>query len=88
VSGNEDKGVRVPDYDLTWRTSGACQGLDPEIFYPDNEENCGQAKSVCAECKVRIACLTYALDSREKQGVWGGASARERRKMLRTSRSA
>jgi WhiB family redox-sensing transcriptional regulator len=37
---------------------------------------------------VRIACLTYALDSREKQGVWGGASARERRKMLRTRRIA
>jgi WhiB family redox-sensing transcriptional regulator len=88
VSGNEDKGVHVPDYDLTWRNSGACQGLDPEIFYPDNEENCSQAKSVCAECKVRIACLAYALDSREKQGVWGGASARERRKMLRTRRIA
>jgi WhiB family redox-sensing transcriptional regulator len=85
---DENKGVRVPEFDLSWRNSGACQGLDPQIFYPDNEENCSKAKSVCSECKVRIACLTYALDSREKQGVWGGTSARERRKMLRTRRSA
>jgi len=78
----------VAEYDFSWRSSGACQGLNPEIFYPDNEENCQQAKAVCGECKVRIACLTYALDSREKQGIWGGASARERRRILRIRRSA
>ena len=50
------------------------------------QNNC--RAGACGECKVRIACLTYALDSREKQGVWGGASAREHRKMLRTRRSA
>ncbi|MBJ7397261.1 MAG: WhiB family transcriptional regulator [Actinobacteria bacterium] len=74
------------EYDLTWRAKGACQGLNPDIFYPDSEENCEQALSICKTCEVRIACLNYALESREKQGVWGGASARERRKLLRTSR--
>ena len=74
------------EYDLTWRAKGACQGLNPDIFYPDSEENCEQALSICKNCEVRIACLNYALESREKQGVWGGASARERRKLLRTSR--
>ncbi|NQW33340.1 MAG: WhiB family transcriptional regulator, partial [Acidimicrobiaceae bacterium] len=59
---------------------------NPDIFYPDSEENCEQALSICKTCEVRIACLNYALESREKQGVWGGASARERRKLLRTSR--
>jgi WhiB family redox-sensing transcriptional regulator len=76
----------VLEYDLTWRAKGACQGLNPDIFYPDSEENCEQALSICKTCEVRIACLNYALESREKQGVWGGASARERRKLLRTSR--
>ncbi|MDA2954234.1 MAG: WhiB family transcriptional regulator [Actinomycetota bacterium] len=74
------------EYDLSWRAKGACQGLNPDIFYPDSEENCEQALSICKTCEVRIACLNYALESREKQGVWGGASARERRKLLRTNR--
>lgn len=71
------------ELETTWRSKGACQGLDTEIFYPDNEDDCEAAISICKTCQVRIACLNYALDSREKQGVWGGASARERRRLLR-----
>ncbi len=74
------------EFDVSWRVKGACQGLDPDIFYPDNDDNCDQAISICKTCQVRIACLNYALDSREKQGVWGGASARERRRLLRVGR--
>ncbi|MEY4656908.1 MAG: hypothetical protein RL073_1135 [Actinomycetota bacterium] len=72
--------------DVTWRSSGACQGLDAEIFYPENEDHADFALSVCEQCAVRIACLNYALDNREQQGVWGGATARDRRKMLRQRR--
>jgi WhiB family redox-sensing transcriptional regulator len=72
--------------DVAWRSSGACQGLDAEIFYPENEDNADFALSVCEHCAVRIACLNYALDTREQQGVWGGATARDRRKMLRQRR--
>jgi len=76
----------VLEFDVSWRVKGACQGLDPDIFYPDNEENSDEAISICKTCEVRIACLNYALDSREKQGVWGGASARDRRRLLRVGR--
>lgn len=69
-----------------WRSRGACQGLDPEIFYPDNDDHADVAKAVCEECQVRIACLNHALDNREHQGVWGGATARERRRLLRQRR--
>ena len=44
------------------------------------------AKQVCRECGVRTACLEFALESREKVGVWGGATERERRRMLRQRR--
>ena len=50
--------------DVAWRSSGACQGLDAEIFYPENEDNADFALSVCEHCAVRIACLNYALDTR------------------------
>ena len=56
--------------DIVWRQLGACRGLDPGIFYPESEEDADQAKAVCAECGVRVACLEHALASREKVGVW------------------
>lgn len=74
------------EFDLSWRVNSACQGLDPDIFYPESEDNCDRAIAICKSCHVRIACLNYALETREKQGVWGGASARERRRLLRVGR--
>jgi WhiB family redox-sensing transcriptional regulator len=70
----------------TWRSLGACQGLDPAIFFPDSEEDADEAKSICDECSVRISCLEHALASREKDGVWGGATEKERRRLIRQRR--
>lgn len=72
--------------EIVWRELGACKGLDPSIFYPDDDSEATDAKAVCAACGVRVACLEYALQSREKQGVWGGATERERRRMVRQRR--
>ncbi|MCE2855190.1 MAG: WhiB family transcriptional regulator [Ilumatobacteraceae bacterium] len=72
--------------DITWRLRGACHGLDPAIFFPDEEDEAEIAKEICAECDVRIACLEYALASRERDGVWGGATERERRRIIRQRR--
>ena len=65
---------------------GACRGLDASIFYPDNDEDARIATEVCQECGVRRACLEFALTQREKAGVWGGATERERRRILRQRR--
>lgn len=70
----------------SWKVRGACAGLNPEIFFPDNDEVAEEAKSICADCSVRISCLEHALASREKDGVWGGATARERRRIIRQRR--
>ncbi len=72
--------------DIMWRDVGACRGLDPTIFYPEEDDDAGDAKSVCAECRVRVTCLEFALNHREKQGVWGGATERERRRIIRQRR--
>ena len=72
--------------DLSWRFRGACRGLDPEIFYPLSDEEAGAAKDVCASCTVRQQCLDYALANREREGVWGGATEKERRRILRQRR--
>lgn len=73
-------------HELEWRMLGACRGLDAGVFYPDDDDEAEVAKHVCEECHVREACLEYALTRREKIGVWGGATERERRRILRQRR--
>jgi WhiB family redox-sensing transcriptional regulator len=76
----------VSAHELEWRMLGACRGLDPSIFYPDEDDEAEIAKEVCEGCGVRVACLEHALSAREKVGVWGGATERERRRMIRQRR--
>ena len=70
----------------TWRNKAACNGLDPQIFYPETDEEALVAKAVCAGCPVQAACLDYSLGRREKDGVWGGCTERERRRIIRQRR--
>lgn len=73
---------------LPWRSKAACKGLSPEIFYPSTEDDADAepAKAVCEECVVRESCLEHALSVREKDGIWGGATERERRRIIRQRR--
>jgi WhiB family redox-sensing transcriptional regulator len=73
---------------LSWRQKGACRGLDPGIFYPASDDDAGPAKAICATCPVREPCLEYALAHRERDGIWGGATEKERRRMLRQRRKS
>jgi WhiB family redox-sensing transcriptional regulator len=84
--GTEGLGLIVTAKVMVWRELGACRGLDPGLFFPDEDEEANTAKSVCEQCVVRIVCLEHALASREKQGVWGGATERERRRIIRYRR--
>ena len=70
----------------TWRDQAACRGLDPEVFYPITEEEEATAKNICADCTVRQSCLEHAITHREKDGIWGGATERERRRIIRQRR--
>jgi WhiB family redox-sensing transcriptional regulator len=69
----------------TWRKQAACRGLDVEAFYPmsEDEADAAEAKAICTECPVRQACLEHALAHREREGVWGGTTERERRRIVR-----
>ena len=72
--------------ELKWFDLGACRGLDSAVFYPDDETGAESAKSVCGSCAVQSTCLEYALSSREKAGIWGGATERDRRRIIRQRR--
>lgn len=77
-----------PDHGATdpqaWRRDALCAQTDPEAFFPD-DGNVADAKRMCARCCVRESCLSHALSANEPFGVWGGLSATERRKLLRTT---
>ena len=70
----------------TWRDHAACRGIEPDLFYPVSDEEADPAKEICGLCPVRAACLEHALTVRERDGVWGGATERERRRMIRQRR--
>lgn len=44
-----------------------------------------RAKLICASCPVRPDCLSYALDHRQEQGIWGGLTEEERHRIPRRS---
>jgi len=69
-----------------WADRAACRGLDPAIFYPLTDEEADHAKLVCGECPVQDLCLEHAIEHREKNGVWGGATERERLRIVRRRR--
>lgn len=73
---------------LSWRQRAACRGADPDIFYPASDEEAEPAKAICGQCPVRQPCLEYALANRERDGIWGGATERERRRIIRQRRKS
>lgn len=72
----------------SWTERAACHGLDPVIFFPPEGEPADDAKRICDHCAVRSECLEHALRSREREGVWGGATELERRRIIRRRRRA
>ena len=49
-----------------------CRVADPELWFAEKPADLEAAKSLCAGCPVRGACLAGALDRAEPWGVWGG----------------
>jgi WhiB family transcriptional regulator, redox-sensing transcriptional regulator len=72
----------VPE-SLSWMHHARCRGLSPSLFFPPDGEGVQAARPVCGECPVRVQCLEFALANDINNGVWGGTSERERRRILR-----
>lgn len=73
-----------------WQARAACRDVDPDLFFPIGPPNTGagarqvaRARAVCRRCPVAAACLRFALDTRQADGVWGGTTEGERNAALR-----
>ncbi|MFE5658333.1 WhiB family transcriptional regulator [Streptomyces sp. NPDC056517] len=71
-----------------WQESALCAQTDPELFHPKQGHVCPEARRVCGACEVRVECLAYALAKPETDGVWGGLTYRERRRLQAEQRAA
>ncbi len=69
--------------DGDWRDLALCAEIDPERWFPEKGASTREAKQVCRKCDVRAECLAYALRNGEREGIWGGMSDRERRRIGR-----
>jgi WhiB family redox-sensing transcriptional regulator len=73
---------------MDWRHQALCRDQDPELFFPIGTTGPAtaqveQAKVVCRRCTVVDDCLTWAVDTGQESGVWGGTSEDERRALRR-----
>jgi WhiB family redox-sensing transcriptional regulator len=66
-----------------WRSAARCRTADAEELFVSGARQ-REARSFCRACPVRTECLAHALDERIEFGVWGGATERERRALLRS----
>ena len=72
--------------EYAWMLQGRCRDVNPGGFFPSDGLGVELAQHVCAECAVKTECLEYALLHHIGDGVWGGRSERERRRMVQQSR--
>ena len=86
VSAAWQRGLPPPGTASTtqvWRFEAACSQDDPDLFFPVGKGEAArrqarQAKAVCGGCPVMLACLTWAMETEQTDGVWGGLDEVER----------
>jgi WhiB family redox-sensing transcriptional regulator len=49
-----------------------CRNFDPDLWFSESPAELELAKSLCADCPLRIECLAGAVERAEPWGVWGG----------------
>jgi WhiB family transcriptional regulator, redox-sensing transcriptional regulator len=78
--------------------SPLCSEVDPDLFFPvetlqpstRNSEVYLQekeVKAICSACPLRAGCAEYALKDLDIQGIWGGLTWTDRKRMVRRART-
>lgn len=69
----------------SWRELALCNGSTEVSFFPMPDDLVGinAAKDVCSNCSVADECLAFALETNQPDGIWGGATPKERTRLRR-----
>jgi WhiB family redox-sensing transcriptional regulator len=73
---------------MDWRHKAACRQEEPELFFPIGNTGPAlmqieEARKVCNVCDVTELCLSWAIETGQDAGVWGGLNEDERRSLKR-----
>lgn len=69
-----------------WMDRALCANTDPELFFPMDRggyQSKEHALRTCARCEVSASCLAFALENALDFGIYGGATAEQRKTMGR-----
>lgn len=86
ITAEPVKQLPFDDSPTAWMAEGNCRKYPPTTFFPSDGVGVDRARAICKDCPVIDTCLEYALTDRIEHGVWGGASERERRRILKRRR--
>lgn len=72
-----------------WMEQGSCVSTNnPDAWFPGvgpRTWNTHAVIRVCRRCPVADACLRYAIERPDLQGIWGGTTHRERKSARKES---
>lgn len=57
-------------------------------FFPASGESLEPARAICGRCLVQAECRTYAVETDERHGMWGGTSPGGRKALRGTPEAA
>ena len=67
----------------SWREIAACTDRADVDFFAVADAAVARAKAVCAGCSVAVDCLEFAVETNQPDGIWGGMTVNERRRVRR-----
>jgi WhiB family redox-sensing transcriptional regulator len=65
-----------------WQLQANCDETNTELFFSKLESKVAKAKALCASCAVADKCLQFAIDTEIEFGIFGGATADERKALV------
>jgi hypothetical protein len=74
----------------SWRDLAACLDVvsaEYDPFFADTEDLQAEAIAICAMCRARDACLTFAVRTGQQYGIWGGQPQQIIRRLIATDRA-
>jgi WhiB family transcriptional regulator, redox-sensing transcriptional regulator len=87
--GQQLKTRAITRPDVMWRDQAHCRFSNLNLFFPVGSDGAAleqieAAKAICQRCRVRDCCLLFALETNQEDGIWGGTTEAERRKLRRS----
>jgi WhiB family redox-sensing transcriptional regulator len=70
-----------------WQKDALCREYPDVDFFATGRAGVDEARRVCSKCLVLVECRSWALEQDARlDGVWGGTTLEDRRKMRRPGR--